>query len=137
MRRKISAFFSAIVVATFVTACTTTSPKPVTQESASTATPARAQPSTAPSADSPVAPPADSKLAKIKTGMADTAVRRILGEPASSRSYMTGKRWIPFYYGPDTRRVEYIYSGLGRVVFSRNRYSGSLKVISVSYNADL
>ena len=39
--------------------------------------------------------------------------------------------WIPYYYGPDTRRVDYKYKGVGRVVFGRNRYSGATKVIRV------
>jgi hypothetical protein len=29
-----------------------------------------------------------------------------------------------------------MYKGQGRVVFSRNRYSGSLKVVRVTYNPD-
>jgi len=29
-----------------------------------------------------------------------------------------------------------MYNGKGRVVFSRNRYSGSLKVVRVIYNPD-
>jgi hypothetical protein len=47
---------------------------------------------------------------------------------------MTGKGWIPFYYGPDTSRTDYLYKGIGRVVFSRNRYSGQLKVINLLHN---
>jgi hypothetical protein len=69
--------------------------------------------------------------------MTDSEVRSILGEPNSSNSYMTGKNWIPFYYGGDTRRTDYIYSGLGHVVFTVNRYSGSLKVIRITYDPDL
>ncbi|HXC53213.1 MAG TPA: hypothetical protein VN634_20160 [Candidatus Limnocylindrales bacterium] len=81
--------------------------------------------------------PAGSPLAKIQDGMADTDVRRILGEPDSSKSYMTGKQFIPYYYGPDTGRTEYIYKGLGRITLTRNRYSGGLKVIRVDYDPNI
>lgn len=75
--------------------------------------------------------PDDSPLAKITIGMSDSDVRMALGEPSSQNAYMTGKAWIPFYYGPDTARTDYVYDGIGRVVFSRNQYSGQLKVIDV------
>lgn len=78
--------------------------------------------------------PAGSDLAKVTVGMNDAEVRKILGDPDNANAYMTGKAWIPFYYGPDTHRTDWMYRGKGRVVFSRNRYSGGLKVIRVLYN---
>jgi outer membrane protein assembly factor BamE (lipoprotein component of BamABCDE complex) len=78
--------------------------------------------------------PPGSELAKIQLGMDDTEVRAILGAPSDTSSYMTGKGFIPFYYGPDTHRSDWIYKGKGRVVFSRNRWSGALKVIRVLSN---
>lgn len=83
-----------------------------------------------------VPPPPGSPLAKIELGMNDTDVRRILGQPTDANAYQTGKSWIPFYYGTDTSRTDWIYRGVGRVVFSRNQYSGGLKVIRVDYNPD-
>jgi hypothetical protein len=81
-----------------------------------------------------VAPPANSPLAKVQVGMNDAQVRKILGDPDNANGYMTGKAWIPFYFGTDTTRTDWMYKGTGRVVFSRNQYSGSLKVIRVDYN---
>jgi len=78
--------------------------------------------------------PDDSPLAKITLGMDDSEVRKILGEPTTQKGYQTGKAWIPYYFGSDTSRMEYLYKGLGRVVFSQNRYSAQLKVINVLYN---
>ena len=78
--------------------------------------------------------PAGSALAKVNVGMNDAQVRKALGDPDNANGYMTGKAWIPFYYGPDTHRTDWMYKGKGRVVFSRNHYSGSLKVIRVLHN---
>lgn len=78
--------------------------------------------------------PHGSSLSQITIGMNDSEVRKLLGEPTSQNTYMTGKGWIPFYYGPDTTRIDYKYKKIGRVVFSRSRYSGRLKVINVIHN---
>lgn len=80
--------------------------------------------------------PENSPLAKIEQGMSDGRVRGLIGGPAETRNYVTGKAWIPFYYGPDTSRTEWIYPEEGRITFSRNRYSGELKVINVIYNPE-
>jgi hypothetical protein len=65
-------------------------------------------------------------------GMNEVEVLKILGEPMGTRTFTTGKAWIPYYYGPDTSRVEWNYPGVGRVIFSMNRYTGTLKVVEVS-----
>ncbi|HBZ72300.1 MAG TPA: hypothetical protein DEP35_22230 [Deltaproteobacteria bacterium] len=79
-------------------------------------------------------PPPGSPLAKIQAGMSDAEVQKILGEPDNRNFYPTGKGFIPFYYGGDTARTDWIYKGKGRVVFSHNRWSGSLQVVRVDYN---
>ena len=81
-----------------------------------------------------VAPPASSALSRVAVGMNDLDVRKTLGEPTRSRSYATGKVWIPWYFGSDVSRTAWTYAGQGEVVFSRNRYSGGLKVIRVDYD---
>lgn len=78
--------------------------------------------------------PAGHPFGKVTSGMTETDVRKILGEPTSSKDYMTGKAWIPWYYGSDTSRQEWVYKGKGLITFSRNRYSGGLKVIKVTYD---
>ena len=79
-------------------------------------------------------PPAGSPLAQVQVGWTDAEVRKALGEPDNANAYMTGKAFIPFYYGPDTHRTDWMYKGKGRIVYSRNTYSGGLKVIRVMYN---
>ncbi len=79
-------------------------------------------------------PPAGTRLARITDGMSEAEVISILGEPTSQQNYMTGKAWIPYYYGSDVSRLDYRYKGAGIVVFGRNRYSGKTKVIRVDYD---
>ena len=62
-------------------------------------------------------PPPDSPLAKVKIGMTDAQVRKILGDPDNANGYMTGKSWIPFYFGTDTGGfTDYSVSLANRVV---------------------
>lgn len=93
-----------------------------------------AEPAKAAAKPADVPPPAGHPFSKVTVGMNDTDVRKILGEPDNANAYMTGKAFIPFYYGPDTSRTDWMYKGKGRIVFSRNTYSGALKVIRVMYN---
>ncbi len=78
--------------------------------------------------------PAGTALVKVDVGMNDTEVRKILGDPEDSKGYMTAKAWMPLYWGSDTHRTDWMYRGQGRIVFSRNRYSGGLEVIRVLHN---
>ncbi len=141
MQAKISVLLFVTMTSIFVVACSSNSTRPISQDTASTdkaSTPAETEkPTSTKTENTDTPPPDDSKLAEIKKGMTDSEVRSILGEPKSSNSYMTGKNWIPFYYGGDTRRTDYIYSELGRVVFTMNRYSGSLKVIRIIYDPNI
>jgi hypothetical protein len=65
-----------------------------------------------------VAPPASSPLAKVEVGMTPREVENVLGPPTDENQYLTGKAFIPFYFGQDRWRRAYFYRGLGRVVFA-------------------
>ena len=80
--------------------------------------------------------PADSPLAKIHQGMSEGHVYDILGQPTETKTYLTGKQWIPFYFGPDVHRKEAYFKGLGRVVFvpSGAMGTGVYKVHQVIYD---
>jgi hypothetical protein len=115
----------------------TTAPSKATAPAKATTTTqqtAAAQPAAAKLPAGYSVPPANSKLARVKAGMTDSEVRQILGEPTNQNAYVTGKAFIPFYYGGDTSRTDWMYKGQGRVVFSRNQWSGQLKVIHAMYN---
>jgi hypothetical protein len=78
--------------------------------------------------------PANHPFGKIQNGMNEVEVRKILGEPTSSKDYMTGKQFLPWNFGRDASRQEWTYKGKGLITFSRNAASGSLKVIKVIYD---
>lgn len=87
----------------------------------------------APAASAPV--PADSPLAKVQVGMTEQEVRAILGPPTQENEYVSGKAFIPFYYGPDRSRRAYFYKGIGRVVFSGGSgFNRTGKVSRVEYD---
>jgi hypothetical protein len=82
-----------------------------------------------------VAPPSGHPLAKVEMNMAPSQVQEIMGAPTNTKSYITGKSFIPWYFGSDSgSRVEYAYKGQGRVVFAVNRWSGQQKVLRIDYD---
>ncbi len=77
-----------------------------------------------------------SKFAKIKLGMSMAQVNSTIGSPNDSRSHETGKRWIPLYYGTDTRRIQALYSGEGCLTYNGgNRFGGAGKKL-IGINVD-
>jgi hypothetical protein len=93
--------------------------------------------STSKAAAKTVPVPAGPSLSKIEIGMTDAEVRTLLGEPENIQSYPTGKNWIPFYFGGDTYRFDWIYSKTGRVIFANtSRFSRSINVVEVIHNAE-
>jgi len=79
--------------------------------------------------------PKNSPLAKVELGMSEQQVRQLLGEPVDVRGYPTGKNWIPFYFGGDTYRFDWIYRNVGKVIFGNtSRFSRVTKVVDVIDN---
>jgi hypothetical protein len=81
-------------------------------------------------------PPASSPLAKVHEGMTEPQVAAILGVPDDSKAYITGKAFIPFYYGADVSRFACYYRGKGRVIFAGGNQwgAGRGKVERVEYD---
>lgn len=86
-------------------------------------------------ADGVPAPPS-SPLSKIQLGMTKRQVSDILGHASDENSYMTGKVFIPFYFGNDARRTCWYYKGMGRVVFADGNAfgGGGSEVVRVDYD---
>jgi hypothetical protein len=59
-----------------------------------------------------------SKFARLKIGMSMKEATDIAGQPTDQGAYMTGKAWIPFYFGGDKHRYELTYKGHGRLIFA-------------------
>ncbi len=66
---------------------------------------------------------------KLKVGMSPEEVIKLAGKPDRMNLESTGKSLIPFYFGADTMRSYWSYTGVGFVVFTRNEYTGSLKLL--------
>lgn len=64
-------------------------------------------------------PAATSKFAKLQIGMSTSETQDVLGRaPDRSHTYESGKRWIPFYFGNDARRMQVLYKGEGCLIFT-------------------
>ena len=71
-------------------------------------------------------PSAGSKFAKLQIGMSTSETQEILGRaPDRFHSYESGKRWIPFYFGNDARRMQVLYKGEGCLIFTGGNVWGS------------
>ena len=65
-------------------------------------------------------PAANSKFKGLQIGMSMREATDIAGQPTDQGAYITGKAWIPFYFGSDRHRHEMVYRGQGRLVFAGN-----------------
>jgi hypothetical protein len=82
-------------------------------------------------------PAPGSKFTKLQIGMGMKQVTDLIGQPNDHGSYVTGKAWIPFYFGSDRYRHEMVYKGQGRLIFaggSVGDYSSG-HLISIIHNA--
>ena len=81
-------------------------------------------------------PAPGSKFSKIQPGMYSKEVMDLIGPPTDQKTYATGKAWIPFHFGSDNYRAEYLYKGEGELTFSGGGVgsAGSLKLIRITVN---
>jgi hypothetical protein len=70
-------------------------------------------------------PAANSTFTKLKIGMSMRQVTDLIGQPSDQGDYVTGKAWIPFYFGDDAHRIEAVYKGQGRLVFAGGSMFGN------------
>ena len=118
--RRIGGVAMVIALAAALAACAHESgPKPETPQGRHVSTP----------------PPATSPLAKVHVGMNPREVEAVLGPPNDENAYVTGKAFIPWYFGRDRTRRAYFYRGQGRVVFEGSGgFSQAWKVTRVDYD---
>ena len=70
-------------------------------------------------------PAAGTTFTKLRIGMSRQQAMDVAGQPTDQGAYITGKAWIPFYFGSDRARWEMAYKGKGRLIFSQNSGFGS------------
>jgi hypothetical protein len=63
-------------------------------------------------------PGPNSKFTRLQIGMSTRQVMDIAGPPTDQGAYVTGKAFIPFYFGSDRHRYEMTFKGQGRLVFA-------------------
>ena len=128
-------------------ACTSTTPRGAgagsptasTEERQTTvATPATAVHDKRKSDDAIIGTPApDSKFAKLKIDMQMDQVQALMGRaPDRTHTYESGKRWIPFYFGNDARRIEALYKGEGCLIFTGGNIWGGAEGDLIQIVAD-
>lgn len=67
-----------------------------------------------------------SRFARLQIGMGMDEVQTLMDRaPDRSHSYESGKRWIPFYFGNDARRLQALYKGEGCLIFTGGNVWGS------------
>ncbi len=60
-----------------------------------------------------------SGFSKLTIGMDMQATQDVMGRaPDKLNTYESGKRWIPFYFGSDARRMQVLYRGQGCLTFT-------------------
>ena len=63
-------------------------------------------------------PARNSRFSRLQIGMSARQVTDLAGPPTDQGAYVTGKAFIPFYFGSDRHRFEMTYKGQGRLVFA-------------------
>jgi DNA-directed RNA polymerase specialized sigma24 family protein len=103
------------------------------KEGASAAAPA-ATAAAAPAAAAAAAPAGPGKgFSVVKEGMSREEVEALIGVPTAVSSHITGKAFRPFNFkGSDTHRVNALYKGVGRIIYSNSSaYSSTYRVVEI------
>jgi hypothetical protein len=65
-----------------------------------------------------------SRFARLQIGMTFDQVTALIGAPDNMVRHETGKRWIPFYYGNDSQRLQVLYRREGCLTFTGGNVFG-------------
>lgn len=63
-------------------------------------------------------PTPGSKFTRLQIGMPMKQVTDLIGPPSDQGAYVTGKAFIPFFFGADKHRQELVYKNQGRLIFA-------------------
>jgi hypothetical protein len=83
-------------------------------------------------------PAASSRFTKLKIGMSlNEAFDTVGARPTDEGAYVTGKAFIPFYFGSDKYRWETVFKGQGRLIFaSQAGFSTGRYLVWIIHNAN-
>lgn len=77
-----------------------------------------------------------SKFSKLQIGMGTKEVTDLIGPPTDQRSHVTGKAWIPFYFGSGSHETYFYYKGVGRLLFAGDAgFSTGSGLIGIEHDA--
>ena len=76
-----------------------------------------------------------SKFSQVQIGMGATEVESIIGKPDDTDSHITGKQFIPFYFGGDGSREEAFYRGQGQLTYTHTSI-GSTQLVLIGITVD-
>jgi len=81
-------------------------------------------------------PAPGTKFTRLQIGMSRQQVLDIVGQPTDQGAYVTGRAWIPFYFGADRYRHELAYKGQGRLIFAGSGgFDSNAHLIWIIHNA--
>ena len=81
-------------------------------------------------------PARNSQFASLQIGMSQAEVENRIGHGSDMKSYVTGKAWIPFYFGTDGHRFETYYKGQGSLIYTGGGIGGGRGVlIGINHDA--
>lgn len=84
-------------------------------------------------------PWADAKFNSLEIGMSYRQVLNLIGLPTDEYSHITGKAFIPFYFGSGRHEHKLLYKGQGRLVLSGDAgfaMGSNAYLIGIEYNPD-
>ena len=75
------------------------------------------------------------KFSRLEVGMSYRQVLDLIGPPTDQYSHVTGKAWIPFYFGSGRYEHKLLYKGQGRLVFAGDAgFSSNAHLIGIEFN---
>jgi hypothetical protein len=78
-----------------------------------------------------------SKFSKLSIGMSMKEATDVAGQPTDQGAYVSGKAFIPFYFGSGGTRYEMAYKGTGRLIFAQgSRFSSSYYLVWIIHSAN-
>jgi hypothetical protein len=83
-------------------------------------------------------PAPSSKFTRLQIGMPMKQVTDLIGHPTDQGAYITGKAFIPFFFGSDKHRHEMVYKGQGRLILAGGSFGdfGGAHLIWIIHNAN-